>query len=187
MESSKEAGSARQHDWLGSQTLAGDSSWAARQRMVDYWLIDVRRRGAKLYSVNRSRAIVHLSFLGKDRLRYNVKINLDSQDIRIELNRSEWKWVKCERYLLSAGSLRLLAKRICPLPEGDAVVRVDLLARLSLLCAGYRRLLQQEYNGCTSQASTKSFSEIESELQQKLLPEEREITDNPFLQLPLGP
>ena len=99
-------------------------SATARQRLIDNWLADVRRRGAKLYSVKRGRAILYLSVQGKDRLRYSVKIDLDNQDIRIELNRSGWKWIKCERYLLDPGSLRLLAKRICPLPEGQAAERL---------------------------------------------------------------
>ena len=107
---SKVPGSVGQLDRLGSPAFTRDSTWAGRQRMVDHWLTDVRRRGAKLYSLNRGRATVHLSALGKDRLRYNVKINLDNQDIRIELNRSEWKWVKCERYLLSPAVCGCLRK-----------------------------------------------------------------------------
>src|ERR1700740_2728136 len=100
--------------------LLDGTSAAARQRLIDNWLADVRRRGAKLYSVKRGRAILYLSVQGKDRLRYSVKIDLDNQDIRIELNRPEWKWIKCERYLLDPCSLRVLAKRICPVADGRA-------------------------------------------------------------------
>ena len=147
-------------------------SLSTRQRLIDIWLMDVRRRGAKLYSVHRSRAAFYLSVQGKDRLRYKVKIDLDSQDIRIELNRSEWRRVKCERYLLSPGSLRLLAKRICPLPEGQAVVTVDLLTRMSLLCDAYRRWLQEHDSGHYAKASTESIGKIQSQLQQYLIPAE---------------
>jgi hypothetical protein len=165
--------------------LFDSTSAAARQRLIDNWLADVRRRGAKLYSVKRSRAVLHLSVQGKDRLRYSVKIDLNNQDIRIELNRSEWKWVKCERYLLDPGSLRLLAKRICPLPEGQAAVTADLLARLLLLCDAYRRLLHEQELEPHTQVSTESVWKMESELRQYLIPEEQRRTDNPFL--PVSP
>lgn len=147
---------------------------STRRRLIDIWLLDVQRRGAKLYSVHRSRTAYYLSVQGKDRLRYKVKIDLDSQDIRIELNRSEWRWVKCERYLLSPGSLRLLAKRICPLPEGQAVVTVDLLTRMSLLCDAYRRSLQEHDSEQYAQASTACIGKIQAELQQYLMPDEQE-------------
>ena len=155
------------------QALFPDSL-SIRQRLIDIWLLDVRRRGAKLYSVRRSRAALYLSVQGKDRLLYKVKIDLGSQDIRIELNRSEWRWVKCERYLLSPGSLRLLAKRICPLPEGQAVVTVDLLTRMSLLCDAYRRSLQEHDSEHYARASTDCIGKIQAELQQYLIPEEEE-------------
>jgi hypothetical protein len=95
--------------------------------------------------------------------------------------KSEWKWVKCERYLLNPGSLRLLAKRICPLPEGQAAVAADLLARLLLLCDAYRRLLHEQELEHHTQVSTESIWKMESELRQYLIPEEQRRTDNPFL------
>jgi hypothetical protein len=145
-------------------------------------LMDVRRRGTKLYSVHRSRAVLYLSFQGRDRLNYKVKIDLDSQDLRIELNRAEWRWVKCERYLLSPGSLRLLAKKICPVPEGEAVVTVDFLARVSLLCDAYRRLRQEHDAEHDRQATTtESIDKMQSELEQYLIPGEKQRADNPFL------
>jgi hypothetical protein len=176
MEKSKSPGVTR-HDLTAQvrerwQALFPDSLYP-RQRLVDIWLLDLRRRGAKLYSVHRSRVAFYLSVQGKDRLRYKVKIDLDSQDIRIELNRSEWRWVKCERYLLSPGSLRLLAKRICPLPEGQAAVTVDLLTRMSLLCDAYRRSLQEHDSEHYAQASTDCIGKIQAELQQYLIPEEQ--------------
>jgi hypothetical protein len=165
--------------------LLESTSAAAPERLIDNWLADVRRRGAKLYSVKRSRAVLYLSVQGKDRLRYSVKIDLHNQDIRIELNRSEWKWVKCERYLLDPGSLRLLAKRICPLPEGKAAVAADLLARLLLLCDAYRQLLHEQELEHYTRVSAESIWKMESELRQYLIPEEQRRTDNPFL--PLSP
>ncbi|PWT82795.1 MAG: hypothetical protein C5B58_07575, partial [Acidobacteria bacterium] len=109
------------------------------------------------------------------------------QDIRIELNRSEWKWVKCERYLLDTGSLRLLAKSICPLPEGQAAVAADLLARLLLLFDAYRRLLHEQELEQHTQVSAESIWKMESELRQYLTPEEqRELITRSCWYLP-GP
>ncbi|MGA8478890.1 MAG: hypothetical protein WB696_13110 [Chthoniobacterales bacterium] len=154
--------------------------------MVDNWLTDVRRRGAELYAANRGNAVLYLSFLGKDRLRYSVKIDFDSLELTIEVNRPEWKWVKRETYLLNAGTLRLLAKRMCPLPEGQAVIPVYLLVRLSILCHAYQRLLQDYDREHHIHTSTNTVRQIESALCQHLTPEEQQRTDNPFLQTSAG-
>jgi hypothetical protein len=176
MEKLKDPGVARRFVRTDLQTLATSlpDNVSTRKKLIDVWLMDLRRRGAKLYSVHRSRVAFCLSIQGKDRLRYKVKIDLESQDIRIELNRSEWRWVKCERYLLSSGSLRLLAKRICPLPEGQAVVKVDLLTRMSLLCDAYRRSLQEHDSEHYAQASNDCIGKIQAELQRYLIPEVEE-------------
>src|SRR3979411_2560303 len=106
--------------------------------IVDNWLTDVRRRGAELYAMNQGNGILYLSLQGNERLQYGVQINFDAQELRIEINRSDWKWVKREAFLLNAESLRLLANRMCPLPEGQAVISVPLTIqcwRLSRSCA----------------------------------------------------
>jgi hypothetical protein len=149
--------------------------------VVDNWLTDVRRRGAELYAVNQGNGILYLSLQGKDRLQYSVQIDFDAQELRIEIDRSDWKAEKREAFLLNAGSLRLLAKRMCPLPEGQAAIPVYLLVRLSILCHAYQRLVEdydQEHHICTS---TNTVLQIESELCQHLTPEEQQRTDNPFL------
>jgi hypothetical protein len=158
--------------------LLDSNSIVTRQRLVENWLTDLRRRGAKLHSVHRSRVVLNLSFEGRDQSRYKIKIDLESQDIRIELNRPKWKWVKCERYLLSPGSLRLLAKRTCPVPEGRAVVTVDFLGRVSLLCDAHRRLLRERDPESYTQASIESICRMQSELRPYLIPEEQP-SDNP--------
>jgi hypothetical protein len=152
--------------------------------IVDNWLTDVRRRGAELYAMNQGDGILYLSLQGKDRLQYSVQIDFDPQELRIEINRSNWKWVKREAFLLDAGSLRLLAKRMCPLPEGQAVTPVHLLVRLSILCHAYQRLLEDYDREHHIRTSTNSVLQIESELRQHLTPEEQQRTDNPFLKTP---
>ena len=154
------------------------------QTVVDNWLTDIRRRGAELYAMNQGNGILYLSLQGKDRLQYSVQIDFDAQELRTEINRSDWKWVKREASLLDAGSLRLLAKRICPLSEGQAVIPVYLLVRLSILCHAFQRLLQdydREHHVCTSTSTSNTVRQIDSELCQHLTPEEQQRTDNPFL------
>jgi hypothetical protein len=148
---------------------------------VDNWLTDVRRRGAELYAMNQGNGILYLSLQGKERLQYGVQINFDAQELRIEINRSDWKSVKREAFLLNAGSLRLLAKRMCPLPEGQAVIPVYLLVRLSILCHAYRRLIEDYDREHHIRTSTNTVLQVESELCQHLTPEEQQRTDNPFL------
>jgi hypothetical protein len=157
------------------------------QKLVGNWLADIQRRGAKVYSVARTNGVLHLSLQGKARFQYSVQIDLDSQQIIIELDRPEWKWAKRERYLLSAGNLRLLAKRICPLPEGHAMVTVDLLSRLLLLCGAYRRLLPEPDREHHSQFTPKTISELESELRKYLVLDERQKTGNRLLPVPPKP
>jgi hypothetical protein len=149
--------------------------------VVDNWLTDIRRRGAGVYAINQTNGILYLSLQGKDGLRYSIQIDLDAQELRIEINRPDWKWVKREAFLLNVGSLRLLAKRICPLPQGQAVIPVYLLVRLSIVCHAYLRLLEDYDREHRINSSTDTVREIESELSQHLTPEEQQRTDNPFL------
>jgi hypothetical protein len=149
--------------------------------IVDNWLTDIRRRGAELYAMNQGNGMLYLSLQGKDRLQYNVHIDFDVQELRIEINRSDWKSVEREAFLLNAESLRLLAKRICPLPERQAAIPVYLLVRLSILCHAYQRLLEDYDREHHIRASTNTVLQIESELCQHLTPEEQQRTDNPFL------
>ena len=149
--------------------------------IVDNWLTDVRRRGAELYAMNQGNGILYLSLQGNERLQYGVQINFDAQELRIEINRSDWKWVKREAFLLNAESLRLLANRMCPLPEGQAVISVYLLVRLSILCHAYQRLVEDYDREHHIRTSNNTVLEIESELCQHLTPEEQQRTDNPFL------
>lgn len=151
---------------------------AACQRLVHNWVIDVQRRGAKLCSLTRSKGTVNLSFRGKDRLRYSVQVDFNGRLLRIELNRPEWKWVRRETLLLNAGSLRYLARRICPLSERQAVIPVGLLVRLSILCHDHRRLLDDNDREHHIHDSSDTLRQIESELCQYLTPDEQQRSDD---------
>jgi hypothetical protein len=152
------------------------------QTLVDNWLTDVQRRGAKLYAENRGNGVLYLSFQGKDQLRFGVKIDFDVQEMTVQINSPEWSSVRRETFLLNAESLRLLAKRMCPVQEGQAIISVYLLARLAILCHAYQRLLEDFDREHHIHTSTNTVLEIESELRRSLTPEEQQRTDNPFLQ-----
>jgi hypothetical protein len=163
--------------WLGG--LSNGISAAERQMLVDSWLADIQRRGAKIHSVSRINGVLSLSLQGKARFRYSVWIDIDDQHIIIELDRPEWKWAKRERYPLRAGNLRLLAKRICPLPEGQAMVSLDLLVRLSQLCGAYRQLLPETDRNEHSQFPPTTISKLESELRNYLIPDGHRLANGP--------
>jgi hypothetical protein len=150
--------------------------------LVDNWLTDVQRRGAELYAENWGAEVLYLSFQGKDQLRFSVQIDFDVREITVQINRPGWNSVKRETFLLNAESLRSLAKQMCPLPEGQAVIPVFLVAQLAILCHAYQRLIEDYDREHHIRTSTNTVQQIESELRQYLTPEEQQRTDNPFLQ-----
>jgi hypothetical protein len=150
--------------------------------LVNNWLIDVQRRGAELYAENRGAEVLYLSFQGKDQLRFSVQIDFDAREITVQINRPGWNSVKREAFLLNAESLRSLAKQMCPLQEGQAVMPVYLVAQLAILCHAYQRLIEDYDREHHIRTSTNTVQQIESELRQYLTPEEQQRTDNPFLQ-----
>jgi hypothetical protein len=158
------------------------SDSVALKTLVDNWLTDVQRRGAHLYAENRGSEVLYLSFQGKDQLRFSVKIDFDIPEMTVQTNSPEWDYVKRDAFLLNAESLRLLAKKMCPVREGRAVISVYLLARLAILCHAYQRMLEDYDREHHTHTSTNTVQEIESELRQSLTPEEQQRTDNPFLQ-----
>jgi hypothetical protein len=153
----------------------------ALETLVDNWLSDVQRRGGELYAENRGNGVLYLSFQRKDKLRFSVKIDFDVQEMAVQINSPEWTGVKRETFLLSQKSLNSLAKRMCPLPEGQAIISVRLLARLAILCHAYQRLVQDYDREHHIHTSTNTVQQIESELRQSLTPEEQQRTANPFL------
>jgi hypothetical protein len=149
--------------------------------LFENWLTDVRRRGAELYAENQADEVLYLSFEGKDQVRYSLRIDFDGQELTVQVNSPDLKSAKGESFLLNEESLRLLARRMCPLPEGQAVISVYLLARLAILCHAYQRLLAEYDREHHIQTTTNTIQEIEAELRQCLTPEEQQRTENPFL------
>ena len=162
------------------------SNSGAIKMLFENWLTDVRRRGAELYAENRTDEVLYLSFEGKDQFRYSLRIDFDGQEMTVQVNSPELTSAKRDTLLLNEESLRSLAKRMCPLPEGQAVISVYLLARLAILCHAYQRLLAEYDREHHIHTSTNTIQEIEAELRQCLTPEEQQRTENPFLRPKAG-
>jgi len=157
------------------------SNTAAMKTLVENWLMDVQRRGAELYAENEAEEVLYFSFQGKDQLRYSLKIDFDLQELSVQINSPELPVTKREVLLLNQENLRVLAKRMCPVPEGKAMISIYLLARLAILCHAYQRLLAEYDREHQIHTSTNTVREIEEELRQCLTPEEQQRTENPFL------
>jgi hypothetical protein len=157
------------------------STTASLKTLVDNWLTDVRRRGAELYAENLADEVLYLSFEGKHQQRFTVRIDFVGQEIMVHINSPELSSAKREVFILNGESLRTLAKQMCPLPEGQAIISVYLLARLAIMCHAYQRLLSEYDREHHIHTSTNTVQEIEAELRQCLTPEEQQRTENPFL------
>lgn len=157
------------------------SNTAAMKTLVENWLMDVQRRGAELYAENEAEEVLYFSFQGKDQLRYSLRIDFDLQELSVQINSPELPVTKREVLLLNQENLRVLAKRMCPVPEGKAMISIYLLARLAILCHAYQRLLAEYDREHQIHTSTNTVREIEEELRQCLTPEEQQRTENPFL------
>lgn len=169
--------------FAGSDIVIGliMSNTAALKALVENWVMDVQRRGAELYAENQSEEVIYFSFEGKDQFRYSVKIDFDLQELSLQINSPEMQGTKREELLLNQENLRVLAKRMCPVPEGKAMISVYLLARLAILCHAYQRILAEYDREHHIHTSTNTVQEIEAELRQCLTPEEQKRTENPFL------
>lgn len=154
----------------------------ALQEIVESWLTDVQRRGAKLYASNMGNNMFNLSFEGKHGLRFGVKIDLVAKDVRVQITGPLSNFVERHSFLLSAEDLRSLANRVCLAGEGKAIVPVYLLAKLSILCHAYQRLLEEYGHEFHLGSSENTLQRIETELRQYLTPKEQKRTDNPLLQ-----
>jgi hypothetical protein len=157
------------------------SNTAALKTLVENWLVDVQRRGAELYAENEAEDVLYFSFQGKDQLRFSLRMDFDLQELTVQINSPELPATTREVLLLNQENLRVLAKRMCPVPEGKAMIPVYLLARLAILCHAYQRLLAEYDREHHIHTSTNTVQEIEAELRQCLTPEEQQRTENPFL------
>jgi hypothetical protein len=157
------------------------SNTAALKTLVENWLMDVQRRGAELYAENEAEDVLYFSFEGKDQLRFSLRMDFDLQELTVQINSPELPGTTREVLLLNQENLRVLAKRMCSVPEGKAMIPVYLLARLAILCHAYQRLLAEYDREHHIHTSTNTVQEIEAELRQCLTPEEQQRTENPFL------
>lgn len=149
--------------------------------IVDNWLTDVRRRGVELYASNQGDEVHYFSFEGKDHVRFSVEIDYAVQDIAVQILDPKTAGVEREELALNAENLRSLARRMCLVKEGQAVIPVYLLAQLAILCHAYERLVHDYDREHGFHTSTETIAEIEAELREFLTPEEQKRTDNPLL------
>src|SRR3984957_14018958 len=149
--------------------------------MVDNWLTDVRRRGADLYATNEGDEVQYLSFEGKNHFRFSLEIDYGLQEITLQITDPSTGSVEVEKLGLTPPNLAALARLMCSVKEGEAVVPVYLLAQLAVICHGYQRLVQglDQLHGIHT--TTRSVNEIETDLRRFLTPEEQKRTDNPLL------
>jgi hypothetical protein len=149
--------------------------------IVDNWLTDVKRRGAELYATNEGDEVQYFSFEGKNHFRFSLKIDYALQEIAVQITDPTTGGMEVENLALTAKNLNALARLMCSVKEGEAVVPVYLLAQLAVICHGYQRLVQELDQVHGIETTTGSVSEIETDLRRFLTPEEQKRTDNPLL------
>ena len=149
--------------------------------MVNNWLTDVKRRGAELYAANEGDQVEYFSFEGKDHFRFSIEIDYAIQEINVQITDPKTGGIEIEMLALTAKNLESLARLMCSVKEGEAVVPVYLLAQLAVICHGYERLIQEFDKLRGIQTTTGSVAEIEADLRRYLTPEEQKRTDNPLL------
>src|SRR6202023_76221 len=149
--------------------------------MVANWLTDVKRRGAELYASNEGDQVQYFSFEGKDHFRFSIEIDYAIQEITMQITDPKTGGIEIEILALAAKNLDSLARLMCSVKEGEAVVPVYLLAQLAVICHGYQRLVQELDQVHGIHTTTGSVDEIETDLRRFLTPEEQKRTDNPLL------
>ena len=149
--------------------------------LVADWLTDVKRRGTELYASNEGDEVQYFSFEGKNHFRFSVEIDYSTQDINMQITDPKTGGIEIEILALTAKNLDSLARLMCSVKEGEAVVPVYLLAQLAVICHGYQRLVQELDRLQGIQTTTGSVAEIESILKRFLTPSEQKRTDNPLL------
>jgi hypothetical protein len=149
--------------------------------IVDNWLTDVKRRGADLYAKNEGDEVQYFSFEGKNHFRFSLEIDYALQEIAVQITDPTTGGMEVENLALTSKNLDALARLMCSVKEGEAVVPVYLLAQLAVICHGYQRLVQEldEVHGI--ETTTESVTQIEADLRRFLTPEEQKRTDNPLL------
>ena len=149
--------------------------------LVENWLTDVRRRGAELYAMNEGDEVQYFSFEGKEHFRFSIEIDYALQDITLHITDPKKGGVEIQEFALTPKNLEALARMMCSVKEGEAVVPVYLLAQLAVICHGYQRLIQELDQVHGINTSTGSVTDIEADLRRFLTPDEQKRTDNPLL------
>jgi hypothetical protein len=149
--------------------------------IVDNWLTDVKRRGADLYATNEGDEVQYFSFEGKNHFRFSLEIDYALQEIAVQITDPTTGGMEVENLTLTAKNLDALARLMCSVKEGEAVVPVYLLAQLAVICHGYQRLVQELDQVHGIETTTGSVTEIEADLRRFLTPEEQKRTNNPLL------
>jgi hypothetical protein len=149
--------------------------------IVDNWLTDVRRRGADLYATNEGDGVQYFSFEGKNHFRFSVEIDYALQEIAVQITDPTTGGMEVENLALTANNLEALARLMCSVKGGEAVVPVYLLAQLAVICHGYQRLVQELDKVHGIETTTGSVTDIEADLRRFLTPEEQKRTNNPLL------
>jgi hypothetical protein len=149
--------------------------------IVDNWLTDVKRRGADLYATNEGDEVQYFSFEGKNHFRFSLEIDYALQEIAVQITDPTTGGMEVENLALTAKNLDALARLMCSVKEGEAVVPVYLLAQLAVICHGYQRLVQELDQVHGIETTTGSVTEIEADLRRFLTPEEQKRTNNPLL------
>jgi hypothetical protein len=149
--------------------------------MVDNWLTDVKRRGADLYATNEGDEVQYFSFEGKNHFRFSLEVDYALQEIAVQITDPTTGGVEIEKLGLTAPNLGALARLMCGVKEGEAIVPVYLLAQLAVICHGYQRLVQELDQLHGIHTTTGSVSDIEADLRRFLTAEEQKRTDNPLL------
>jgi hypothetical protein len=151
------------------------------EALVDNWLKDVQRRGMELYALNRGNNVLYVSFERKDRLRFSLEVDFTVENVKVEITGPQWSHIERKSFLLNRENLRSMAKKMCPVSEGQAIVPVHLLAQLSILCHAYQRLLEDYDREHGIHTITDTVKHIDSELGSFLTSDEQKRTDNPIL------
>ena len=149
--------------------------------IVDNWLTDMQRRGADLYAKNEGDEVQYFSFEGKNHFRFSLEIDYALQEIAVQITDPTTGGMEVENLALTAKNLDALARLMCSVKEGEAVVPVYLLAQLAVICHGYQRLVQELDQVHGIETTTGSVTEIEADLRRFLTPEEQKRTNNPLL------
>jgi hypothetical protein len=149
--------------------------------LVANWITDVQRRGAHLYATHEVGQTQYLSFEGKDHVIFSLEIDRLVQNISVHITDPKSSRPTIEELALNEENLKALARRMCLVREGMAVVPTYLLAQLAILCHAYERLSAEYDRTVHIKTTTGSVAEIEAEVKRYLTPEEQRRTDNPLL------